>query len=198
MNVDNYISCRKLAREAHAGQTRRGGQDYFDGHVLEVMDSVMDFLRNMGFRHHDETFLLASTCAVLHDALEDNPSFFGDRGTIYDLTLKLSKLGLNENDAHRIGFTVGYYLTRGIDESYSDYIDEIINGPYDIAIIVKYFDMKHNMECCMEDIKFQLQHCLPICKKTTKSLTKYLKHIGALSEAFSQVKSRISAGSMRV
>lgn len=48
----------EIAKAAHAGQKRKNGEDYFDGHVQKVADAVGDRLKPI---------------ALGHDVVEDTP-----------------------------------------------------------------------------------------------------------------------------
>lgn len=98
-NVHHQIeTCERIAREAHAGQTRRGGEPYIE-HPRRIAESL-------GVPH-------MACVAWLHDVLEDT-----------DLTAKdLLAMDVNESTVRIV-----QELTHQVDEPYDAYIERIRAG----------------------------------------------------------------------
>ena len=58
------------ARQRHAGQTLKSGEDYFENHVIQVYTHVLDNVTV--FKNKDATDVVIA--ALLHDVLEDTPT----------------------------------------------------------------------------------------------------------------------------
>lgn len=107
-----------VAKVAHSGQTRHGGEDYFTDHIVWVAEKV-----------RAERGLTAATIAYLHDTLEDT--------TVTQHSLL--SIGVPARVVHDV-----VMLTRGLDESYGQFIDRLIEYGSDEALYVKLADIEHN------------------------------------------------------
>src|ERR1043166_1806359 len=106
---------RDLARRAHAGQTRKTGEPYFN-HAERVA--------------HRLVYPTARTVAYLHDVLEDcrDPAVLEE----------LKRFPQPVVEAVRL-------LTRGSAESYFDFINRIVASGNATAVAVKIADLKDNL-----------------------------------------------------
>lgn len=114
----------KVALEAHEGQTRWDGTSYIH-HPLAVHHMV-----NLFKDKHNEFYNSIRIVALLHDVLEDT------KVTIDDL----EKHGFPPNVLESIRI-----LTKMGKPNYWAYIKYIINTGDSVAIVVKLFDMLHNL-----------------------------------------------------
>ncbi|MBF0526805.1 MAG: bifunctional (p)ppGpp synthetase/guanosine-3',5'-bis(diphosphate) 3'-pyrophosphohydrolase [Deltaproteobacteria bacterium] len=106
-----------IAVQAHAGQKDLVGEPYIS-HPIRVMQRINNY----------DTQIVA----VLHDVIEDHPSFKEViTNTFFSSTLDALLL-LNRKESKF--------------KSYFDYIDNIIKSKDDIAIAVKYFDLIDNLD----------------------------------------------------
>lgn len=121
MNLSKQLmicsQCANIAREAHKGQTRRGGGDYYTEHVFPVAQSLA--------RDGD---LIAACVGYLHDVVEDTDI------TVEDLLAK----GIPP----AIAYTVAL-LTKQEGERYDEYIRNVCGSP--IARKVKLADIINNL-----------------------------------------------------
>ena len=112
----NHVdAARDLARRAHAGQTRKNGEPYFN-HPERVAQQLRDNT--------------AQAVAYLHDVLEDchDPVILGE----------LNQFPRTIVDAVKL-------LTSAKDETYFDFIHRILASGNKTAIVVKIADLKDNL-----------------------------------------------------
>jgi len=137
-----------MAREAHKGAKRRDGKDYFDGHVLPVVEYLLWNYNELfpaealiqGNWGDPEIKDCVIAAAWLHDVPEDT-----------DVTLKDIKQALFPV----MVVELVEILTRRKGESYFDYIMRIHNGGMPIhefcgafrvgAVAIKLADLNHNI-----------------------------------------------------
>lgn len=125
-----------FSKDAHAGQLRKNGKEYFSGHVERVYNWLLDHYRTYipptSFLGKQFKFQEMALCAaLLHDVVED-----------YEHT------GIDESDIMiNFGFDIKdlvMVLTRKPDQIYFDYIKEIKEfSP--LAVAVKLSDLEINM-----------------------------------------------------
>lgn len=119
MNDTEVKLAETIAREAHHGQVRWGGLDYFDSHVRPVADKAR---RLYGPREE--------SLALLHDVFEDtsmNPDLVIARGVSSD-TVRSALI-----------------LRRLPSESYRNYIERIRASGDVTALRVKLLDLADNI-----------------------------------------------------
>lgn len=112
--------CRAVAVEAHAGQQRWDGADYFTAHVAPVAQKA---LYHFGMR--------AECVALLHDVMEDNREWTESR---------FYEAGIDSQVVISVRT-----LTRGGNEPYATYIERIAKSENRVAICVKLIDLAHNL-----------------------------------------------------
>ena len=114
----NIETALKLCIKAHAGQKDKASECYAL-HPITVMMNLK----------HDEYAVDYLVVALLHDILEDT-----------QLTLEdLRKYGISSTQEESL-----LLLTKSKNTNYFDYINALKSN--DIAIAVKIYDLKHNME----------------------------------------------------
>lgn len=112
-----------LSKEAHKGQKRRDGKDYFLGHVLPVTMIANDYCTDA--KEHIEEYYSIIISALLHDTVEDTSI------TIDDI----------HNAFGNVATTVDA-LTRRKEENYYQFIHRIRREKY--APFIKLCDLIHN------------------------------------------------------
>ena len=118
MNDTEVVVARAVAIEAHQGQVRWGGADYFESHVLPIAQTAR---RLYGPREE--------SLAFLHDVFEDtrmSPGLVIARGVSSD-TVRSALL-----------------ITRQGAESYRHYIERIMDSGDVPAMRVKLLDLQDN------------------------------------------------------
>jgi (p)ppGpp synthase/HD superfamily hydrolase len=127
MLISDPYKALLIAKEAHRGQTRWNGADYFTEHVRTVAniaayhkDNLPEFWRN--------NLGCIISAAYLHDVVEDTAM------TLEDLSKEFSPLTVE----------IVKTLTHIKDESYFDYIIRIHDGLYG-AQFIKLCDLAHNL-----------------------------------------------------
>lgn len=116
-----FTLAEALARVAHSGQTRSGGEAYFE-HVLRVAQAA--------WKSDGDDNWIASAIGYLHDTVEDTTITLG---TLRDVGFPRELV------------TDVALLTRGEDETYDHYIDRLIEFGSDDALIVKLADLNDNL-----------------------------------------------------
>lgn len=126
---------KEFARQAHAGQKRWSGADYYEGHLLKVYELTEKYLYSNPDVISAEYWDNVLVASLLHDVLEDT-----------DVDEKMIDL--------KFGIEVGRIvnkLTRPRDYEYAQYIIDIslpaknTYENYEIAaIIIKLADLEHN------------------------------------------------------
>lgn len=122
---------REISKEAHKGQTRWDGSDYFNSHIEKVVEKVYDSRMTYPKQFQERDLFEALVCAAyLHDVVEDTQI------TLDDLSKDFSPYVLNilEN------------VTRKTGESYYDFIMRIHGSSCFGSKIVKIADLKSNMD----------------------------------------------------
>lgn len=116
---------RRIATEAHKGQTRRDRVTPYITHpeaVAKILEEDFFYLLQ------DERIVEdAKAVALLHDVIEDTPTSYSD----------LLKAGIDPSIARHV-----MTLTRFKGESYLQYILNVASNP--LTAIVKLADIKHN------------------------------------------------------
>ena len=136
----------EFATKAHEGQTRWGGEPYIT-HSLAVMEHLRD---DLGIT--DEDTLCA---AVLHDVVEDTPV------CIQDISKEFGRVVGNMVVA----------LTQMPEETYGEYIQEMVDQGNRGAIIVKLADLWHNSSDLGKGSSHRQR------KEKYEMTTLYLKHV---------------------
>lgn len=108
-----------VARVAHSGQTRSGGEPYIN-HAQRVADSAWESGDNW----------TAATIAWLHDTIEDTT---------------VTRSALRDIGFPREIVDAVTLLTRSPDESYEHYVDRLIEFASDDALVVKLADLADNL-----------------------------------------------------
>lgn len=107
-----------LSSLAHKGQTDKTGTDYYQGHIVSVVQTVRPAtLRNL-------------TVAYLHDILEDTAVLAED----------LYCFGFDESIVRSVSL-----LTRPSDITYLEYVNRIARSLDRAAIAVKIADLRHHL-----------------------------------------------------
>lgn len=112
-----------LARKAHAGQKRKGGDDFMT-HVNGVVTNTFIFI-DANHPKCDEIVC----AALLHDVVEDTSVTLNDLLNYFNLEIK---------DAVDL-------VTRRKEETYKEFINRIYDSYNEIAIVVKLADLSHNI-----------------------------------------------------
>lgn len=107
---------REMSKAAHAGQTYGNGEDYFEKHIMEVVNEVYKYTNH-------ETML---SVAYLHDAVEDTDLTLQD---VADEFPSLVVFGVDD-------------MTHDAKDDYMEYLWKI--GTFS-AVLVKYCDMTVNL-----------------------------------------------------
>ena len=118
-DIDEVDIARSIAEHAHYGQKRRGGEDYFKGHVLPVAKACF-------YKYGEKVDLICT--AALHDVLED--------------TL-VTKEELLEKGIPESVVTSVVAITKVKGESYMDYLKRVKAD--ETARLVKIQDILHNI-----------------------------------------------------
>lgn len=134
MKNSNVIQqARAFAKMAHEGQTRWGGEPYFEAHCEVVADylaeNIFDILTCYQIDFDLREVQAALAAAYLHDVLED---------TDYNL----DEFPDNIREACQV-------LCKSDDEDYCDYIKRVVNSREYISKVVKIADLR----CNMSDLK---------------------------------------------
>lgn len=124
-DLSKIEACRNLSIEAHKGQTRWGGEDYYTCHILGVEKIARDNLHLLPIFLRTEALCVA----LLHDTLEDT---------------KLDQLSIAMACKSKIATDSVKTLTRST-KNYYEYICKITNSNCLVSMFVKMCDLKHNM-----------------------------------------------------
>lgn len=120
-----------LAKEAHKGQQRKGGGDYFESHCVKVAEYAKVIARSMSMFDNIDIEII-EIVALLHDVVEDTDINLGDINKAFE--------------RHRYGHTIRNsidILSRKSDQNYFDFILETKIDRH--ARIVKMADLQYNM-----------------------------------------------------
>lgn len=112
-----------FARKAHAGQKRKGGDD-FCIHLEGVVRNISLFIPEDHLWH--ET---AVCVAWLHDTVEDTAVTAENINSLFGLDISNAVL----------------LVTRKENQTYKEFIDGIYNSDNVIALVVKLSDLSHNI-----------------------------------------------------
>ena len=139
---NNVAICFRIANDAHATQTRWDGSPYMS-HISAVYGNLIKAVLEDKVMHLiDHEFEIAQCCALLHDVIEDCMS-------AEDLRRLLFEGGVEVECVDEIVSIVADELTHSKGISYIEYVHRMKSK---IAILVKYCDMQHNMNCSMQNI----------------------------------------------
>lgn len=135
LHTDRILLAKKIATEAHEGQTRWDKTTPYITHPAAVVEMIiqdrqLEKYRPM-LRDHRLYYEYVICAAWLHDVLEDCPTWTTDR--------------LLQEGVHSTVVQSVVFLTKGKDQSYLQYLLDVIKEP--IARVVKTFDIKHNLSC---------------------------------------------------
>lgn len=125
--ADQIELAKRIAIEAHKGQTRWNGDDYFTAHVEKVAKYVEE---NFNDILELEQLNIAVAAAYLHDVVEDNPEYTFHR---------LLEEGVSV-DVVAVVFT----LTKQKNERYYSFIMRVYYAG-DISKLIKIADITCNM-----------------------------------------------------
>jgi len=125
---------KNFAQQAHSGQKRWSGADYYEEHLLAVLANTEKMLLrfNETLQHHYSFFeiepleVLASS--LLHDVLEDTSVTYEE---------------LVQNFGHNVAEIVNR-LTRPRDQEYSEYIFQLADRGCIFSKLIKLADIEHN------------------------------------------------------
>lgn len=113
---------KKMAREAHAGQTYSTGKPYFDYHIMNVVKRV----KSDPVATDDHVLV-----AYLHDIVEDT-----------SVTVDM----LEHTFGPRIAEAVNAMTRTPETETYDKYLDRVKRNP--LAVVVKRHDLTENLGHC--------------------------------------------------
>jgi len=117
---DQIKKSAELAKEAHKGQVRWGGESYFNNHVEVVAERCFHAYGSV-----------ACVVGYLHDVVEDT-----------SVTLaELRSAGFHEDVIEGVDAMTKRY---NAPESYAQYLERLAKNP--LAVKVKIVDIKHNRD----------------------------------------------------
>jgi (p)ppGpp synthase/HD superfamily hydrolase len=133
-----------FAKDAHKGQKRKNGTDYFDNHVKHVYEWLLSHYKfyipsSCFFGRNSYYQDVALSSALLHDVVEDKDHTGVDE---FDIQVEFGK---EIKDIVMV-------LTRKPGQVYFDYVTAIKQFGT-LAIAVKLCDLEVNMACCSEKEK---------------------------------------------
>ncbi len=144
-----------VSRSAHLGQTDKCGQPYW----------IHPFTVAMNLFQNDPTHISCCIVALLHDILEDTDCSLDSLRKLVELT-----------DEEAAALLI---LTREPNDSYDEYITKIINSQSYIALLVKIYDLMHNL-----DTNRFAQAGIDMTEKDKKRMDKYGEAFSRLVEKF--------------
>ncbi|MET0602943.1 MAG: hypothetical protein ABW167_13245 [Baekduia sp.] len=132
----SVIAARRIATEAHEGQTDRGGTPYIN-HAVAVADMALDIAWSelTPLVASDRIFVVIEALGLLHDVIEDASTNAQRVDRMRRITIQCGKDIAD-------GVTA---LTRDPLESYVDYIRQVAGAPYAVRV-VKRADNRHNSD----------------------------------------------------
>lgn len=134
--------CFRIANDAHSTQFRWDGTPYMS-HINAVYGNVIKAVIEDKIMHlSDRDFVMAQCAALLHDVIED---CMGED----ELRALLRDADVSDEFANELVSIVADELTHIKEHSYIEYCHRMKSK---IAILVKYCDMQHNMNCSMQNI----------------------------------------------
>lgn len=140
--INEVAICFRIANDAHSTQFRWDGTPYMS-HINAVYGNVIKAVIEDKIMHlSDRDFIMAQCAALLHDVVED--CMGAD-----ELRAQLRDADVNDEFADELVSIVADELTHIKEHSYIEYCYRMKSK---IAILVKYCDMQHNMNCSMQNI----------------------------------------------
>lgn len=124
-----------FARKAHEGQTRWGGEPYFDSHVMVVAGLVVGSRMLKTYNQLEE----ARALALVHDVDEDTDM------TPDDIERCFRHAGFNKHNARSLVVCDLDLLTRREGMTYTEYITRLVKEGDPVTWAVKVADLTHNM-----------------------------------------------------
>ena len=121
-----YEDALLIAVRAHHGQTRKISGDPYVVHPIRVAKRAQRIAREWFMT--GELVQTIKTVAILHDVLEDAPSFWGEIESTFGQEVQFGVVG----------------LTRLKDQSYKDYITSFKDKRIEV-IVVKLADLEDNL-----------------------------------------------------
>ena len=151
--MKTYEDALLIAVRAHAGQRRKMSGDPYVVHPIRVAKIAQRIAREWGMsREMIETIKMI---AVMHDVVEDAPSFWGE---------------IQGHFPQPVVFGVAS-LTRSDGWSYKDYIDSFKTKPSEM-IVVKLADLEDNLSDLPADHSLRKRY-----EQAQKKLQKILKKV---------------------
>ncbi len=129
----------EIATKAHEGQTRSDGQPYIT-HPIAVANRAVELYQHEETEPIDNDWELLTVIGVLHDVLEDNPSY-----QLESIVAKLISLGLPLGAALHVDQAL-YSLNKHNHDSYLA-LALAAKDRY-LARYVKRADLWHNLPTC--------------------------------------------------
>ena len=140
--INEVAVCFRIANDAHSTQFRWDGTPYMS-HINAVYGNLIKAVIEDKIMHlSDRDFIMAQCAALLHDVVEDCM-------TAEELRDLLRAAEVNDEFADELVSIVADELTHTKGLSYIEYVHLMKSK---IAILVKYCDMQHNMNCSMQNI----------------------------------------------
>lgn len=128
-----------IAADAHGGQFRGDGSPYIM-HPCSVQENFYAMVHKQPGNADDNTRLVSAAC-LLHDVIEDcMPA--------EDLFVKLVAANISCEDADKI-VAIVKSVTHIKGTDYKEYVDGLND---ETSLLVKYCDIKHNLQCSMEEL----------------------------------------------
>lgn len=140
--INEVAICFRIANDAHSTQFRWDGTPYMS-HINAVYGNIFKAVIEDKIMHlSDRDFIMAQCAALLHDVVEDCMM-------AEELRALLRAAKVNDEFADELVSIVADELTHTKGLSYIEYVHRMKSK---IAILVKYCDMQHNMNCSMQSI----------------------------------------------
>lgn len=170
---NNVAICFRIANDAHATQTRWDGSPYMS-HISAVYGNLIKAVLEDKVMHlTDHEFEIAQCCALLHDVIEDCM-------TADELRKLLRDGDVSDEFADELVSIVADELTHVTGIAYTEYV---YNMKTKIAVLTKYCDVQHNMQCSMQNILDN--HDIV---RAAKQLQKYGTVIGHITKRIKNVE----------
>lgn len=151
--MSTYEDALLIAVRAHAGQVRKMSGDPYVVHPIRVAKRALRIAREWGMT--GDLLQEIRITAVLHDVVEDAPSFWGEIAATFPQQIKFNVAGMTRSDGW----------------SYKDYIDSFKRksvGP----IVVKLADLEDNLCDLPQDHSLRKRY-----EAAQKKLKKLLKKV---------------------
>ena len=175
--IERQRSCLRVAQHAHRGQKRRDGMSYIT-HPVAVAEYIQENFQN---KLSSQNLHLAVCAAFLHDAVEDSEFSTADIHTLIESDYKLDANDEHASEIEKIMDIVSI-VSNLSKKPYADFISDILNSGNELALIVKYSDMCHNMKCCVNELT-NIETC---SEKTAKQMSKYAASINRIAFAIKE------------